>query len=107
MTLEKRISVNSADDIPAFESEAEEHEFWTRHEIGPGLLSAATSPNDEPALPPKREPKASRTTSLRLDSDLERRLKHVAKLKGIPYQTLLKSFVQERLYEEEKRLKVI
>ena len=47
------------------------------------------------------------TTSLRLDFDLERRFWHAARLGGVPYQTLLKSFVQERLYEEEKRLKVI
>ncbi|WP_164473366.1 hypothetical protein [Deinococcus psychrotolerans] len=46
-------------------------------------------------------------TTLRLDTDTETRLKHVARLKQMPYQTLLKQFVSERLYEEEKRLGVI
>lgn len=38
---------------------------------------------------------------------MEKRLKHVAALKRVPYQTLLKQFVGERLYEEEKRLGVV
>ncbi|AFZ69417.1 hypothetical protein [Deinococcus peraridilitoris] len=45
----------------------------------------------------------SRPTSLRLGSDLERRLRTLAELKGTSYQTLLKEFVLERIYEEEKR----
>jgi hypothetical protein len=32
-----------------------------------------------------------------------RRLRRLAEKKGTTYQTLLKTFVQERLYEEEKR----
>ena len=31
------------------------------------------------------------------------RLRRLAEKKGTKYQTLLKTFVQERLYEEEKR----
>lgn len=54
-----------------------------------------------------RQPKATYVTTLRLDEDMEKRLKHVAALKKVPYQTLFKQFVAERLYEEEKRLGVI
>lgn len=43
----------------------------------------------------------SRPTSLRLGSDLERRLRTLAELKGTSYQTLLKEFVLERIYEEK------
>ena len=46
-------------------------------------------------------------TTLRLDEDIERRLRHVAELKRLPYQTLLKQLVSERLYEEEKRHHVV
>jgi predicted DNA binding CopG/RHH family protein len=45
----------------------------------------------------------SRLTSIRLEPDLEQRLRSLASAKGIGYQTLLKNFVIERIYEEEKR----
>jgi predicted DNA binding CopG/RHH family protein len=50
-----------------------------------------------------------RTTpiALRLDRFTLKRLKAVAALRGTPYQTLLKQFVVERLYEEEKRAGII
>jgi predicted DNA binding CopG/RHH family protein len=41
--------------------------------------------------------------SLRFEEDTLERLKRLAERKGIGYQTLLKTFVTERLYEEEKR----
>ena len=32
------VPVNSLDEIPSFANEDEEHEFWTTHSFGPGLL---------------------------------------------------------------------
>lgn len=50
-----------------------------------------------------------RTTSiaLRLDRFTLKRLRALATLRGVRYQTLLKQFVVERLYEEEKRAGII
>lgn len=50
-----------------------------------------------------------RTTpiSLRLDRFTLQRLKALAKLRNTGYQTLLKEFVVERLYEEEKRAGIL
>jgi hypothetical protein len=50
-----------------------------------------------------------RTTpiALRLDRFTVTRLKAIAALRGTGYQTLLKQFVVERLYEEEKRVGII
>jgi predicted DNA binding CopG/RHH family protein len=47
----------------------------------------------------------SRTTpiAVRFDQSTLSRLKALAALRNIGYQTLLKEFVVERLYEEEKR----
>jgi hypothetical protein len=39
----------------------------------------------------------------RFDEDTLRRAKTLARIRHIGYQTLLKQFVLERLYEEEKR----
>lgn len=50
-----------------------------------------------------------RTTpiALRLDRFTLERLKALATLRNTGYQTLLKEFVVERLYEEEKRAGII
>jgi predicted DNA binding CopG/RHH family protein len=50
-----------------------------------------------------------RTTpiAVRLDEVTLRRLKALAALRNTGYQTLLKEFVVERLYEEEKREGII
>ncbi|MDL2342659.1 CopG family antitoxin [Deinococcus sp. MIMF12] len=102
-------TVHHSDEIPDFASEAEEAAFWDTHELGDAMFETAQqSPETQAllaALPTR--PRKSRPTSLRLGTDLERRLRHLAELKGVPYQTLLKEFVLERVYEEEKRMKVI
>ena len=54
-----------------------------------------------------RERKRSTSTSLRLDENIPKRLRRLARKKGKDYQTLLKEFVVERLYEEEKREGVV
>jgi hypothetical protein len=57
-----------------------------------------------------RPPRArGRTTpiAVRFDEFTIKRLKDLAALRNTGYQTLLKEFVVERLYEEEKRERVI
>jgi len=49
------------------------------------------------------KPKRSGPIAVRFEDDTVARLKTLAERKGMGYQTLLKTFVQERLYEEEKR----
>lgn len=100
-------TVHSLDEIPEFASEAEEAAFWDTHELAPGLMSRQNAEALEGLPPPTARPVRSRPTSIRLGRDLEERLRHLADLKGTSYQTLLKEFVLERIYEEEKRLKVI
>ena len=83
--------VGRPEDLPAFGSGPEGDEafaaFWGAHAAGPGLAER------QPGTP----------ISVRLEADTLRRLRRLAAKKGTKYQTLLKTFVQERLYEEEKR----
>src|SRR5436309_1423442 len=51
-----------------------------------------------PRFPPRTKPIA-----IRFDESTIRRVKALAHHRGKGYQTLLKEFVTERLYEEEKR----
>jgi hypothetical protein len=100
------IPVEQVEDIPAFADESEEHAFWSTHELAGDLLERMhEGPSD--LLPPPsafrdREPR-TRPIAVRLDTDVLRRLKALAERKHKGYQTLLKEFVVERLYEEEKR----
>lgn len=96
---EHLIEIESWDEVPEFATEAEEQEYWSTHGLGEGILSAGEV--RDPRLPPPRP----RTTpvAVRFDADVVGRLKALAARKNKGYQTLLKEFVCERLYEEEKR----
>jgi uncharacterized protein (DUF4415 family) len=102
------IPVERREDIPVFTSEDEEAESWATHGIAGALLEEMQPvPRDGDAeLPPARSTSVTprtRPISVRLDGDVLRRLKVLATKKGKGYQSLLKEFVVERLYEEEKR----
>lgn len=88
------------EEIPTFTSEQEEVRYWSEHEASDELLSDM-GPVAEDVLPPPRTP--ARPVSVRFEAQLLDRLRNLASLRGIRYQTLLKQFVLERLYEEEQR----
>ena len=94
------ITIHSLDEVPEFTSESEEAAYWATHELGDEIL-AAMEPLTEDELPPPRQ--RTRPVSLRLDETTLSRAKKLAELRHIGYQTLLKEFIVERLYEEEKR----
>jgi len=100
MARKKLKETQGPEEIPAFKSEAEEAEFWATHGLGKAFLERM-GPISEEELPPVRP--RTRPVSIRFDEDLLCRLKVLARKKGKGYQTLLKEFVLERLYEEEKR----
>ncbi|MDQ3458685.1 MAG: BrnA antitoxin family protein [Deinococcota bacterium] len=101
-------TIQAQSEIPAFKNDTEAAAFWERHEVGEGLLSDTPDPDfDTPITRSFRRPQGTVQISLKLERDTKGRLEAVAKAKGIPYQTLLKSFVTERLYEEEKRLNIL
>jgi hypothetical protein len=100
-----------ADAVPPFTGVAEERAWWDTHRLSaaamarwrdePGNVDAARArlaASRQPAPPKQPAP-----ISLRLEADTLRRLRALAAKKGTKYQTLLKQFVGERLYEEEQR----
>ena len=64
-------------------------------------LLGQMTPDADQALPPPRP--RTKPVALRFDEDTLRRAKTLASRRGKGYQTLLKEFISERLYEEEKR----
>lgn len=108
MTTDSRLTddglllVNSTDEIPQAMTEGEEDAFWQTHEYGPALLAQMRPAREvDPGLPPARP--RSATITIRFEADVLARLRQVAARRGVAYQTLLKRFVVERLYEEERR----
>lgn len=99
--------LHDTSEIPEFDSEAAERAFWETHAFSEELL-AKVKPEDEPVLdlPPRRK-RNSKSITVRFDIDSLDRVKVLADKKNIPYQTLIKYFVNDRLYEEEKREGII
>lgn len=101
------IPVERLEDIPVLKNEEEEHAFWSTHDMAGALLEGMkpAPPEGDDWLPPLSAAAVMRTrpVSVRLDQDILRRLKALAAKKHKGYQSLLKEFIAERLYEEEKR----
>ena len=82
--------------IPKFKSEGRERAFWASHDSSDYLdWTKAQRP-----LLPKLKP-STRTISLRLPEALIARLKVLANKRDVPYQSLLKVLLAERLKQEE------
>jgi predicted DNA binding CopG/RHH family protein len=81
--------------VPVFRSEAEEREYWETHDTSPFLDWANARVVVFPNLKPSTE-----TISLRLPSALLAELKALANKRDVPYQSLLKVFLAERVARE-------
>lgn len=92
--------IHSFDDVPPFATEQEEADFWSTHELGDEIL-AQMGPLPDGVLPSPRA--RTKPVAIRFDEDTLQRVKTLAVRRHKGYQTLLKEFVVERLYEEEKR----
>ncbi|MCL4353587.1 BrnA antitoxin family protein [Patescibacteria group bacterium] len=82
--------------IPKFKSEDEEAEFWATHDSTDyfDITRAMINP-----VFPKLKP-STRTVSIRLPESLIAALKTLANKKDVPYQSLVKIFLSERIKEE-------
>lgn len=100
-----RLIIHDPSEIPQNMTEVEEHEFWKTHSLSEELIETSIVEDDE-LPPPRRSSSTTKPINLRIETDLLKRLQNIAEIKEIPYQTLLKQFVAERVYEEEKREKV-
>lgn len=85
--------------IPKFKSEKEENEFWASHDSADYVDwkkgKTAIFPNLRPSL---------RSISLRLPESMLEELRLLANKRDVPYQSLMKMFLSERI-EKELRLR--
>ena len=85
-----------------FGSEAEEREFWETHDTSPFVDWSRARVAGFPNLKPSTE-----TISLRLPSALLAELKALANKRDVPYQSLLKVFLNERVAHETRGANVM
>ena len=81
--------------IPSFSSEAEERTFWETHDSSTFVEWRKARVAVFPNLKPSTE-----TISLRLPAALLAELKALANKRDVPYQSLLKVFLAERVDRE-------
>lgn len=81
--------------IPKFKTEDQEREFWAKHDSVDYVDWSKADKAIFPNLKPTTE-----SISLRLPSSLLARIRQLANQKDIPYQSLMKVFLSERVKKE-------
>ncbi len=86
--------------IPHFDSEDEEREFWSAHDSTEYLDWDKARKISLSKLNPSTKTISFKTISLRLPELLLEHLKLLANKRDVPYQSLLKIFLTERINQE-------
>jgi predicted DNA binding CopG/RHH family protein len=84
--------------IPKFNNENEERLFWQKHDSSEYIDWS----DAEDTLLPKLKP-STRSISLRLPESMIEELKVLANKRDVPYQSLLKIFISEKIDAESRR----
>ena len=84
--------------MPKYRTEDEERDFWAEHDVVDYFDWEKSISGSFPALKP-----STQTISLRLPKALLEELKALANERDVPYQSLLKVFLAERVARERGR----
>lgn len=79
------------EEIPAFQSTAEERQFWLEHQLSTELMHSSCMQSSG---------QESTTITIRIDPRMLARLKRLAGQRYLNYQSMLKQWVAERLEKE-------
>ena len=78
--------------VPVFKSEAEERKFWETHDSTDYIDWSKASPARFPNLKP-----STTAISIRLPSGLLEQIKIAANKRDVPYQSLIKMWLEEKI----------
>jgi predicted DNA binding CopG/RHH family protein len=90
--------VNKLKDIPTFKNEDEERTFWASHDSTEYIDWSEAEETVLPLLKP-----STKTISLRLPELMLNELRLIANKRDVPYQSLIKVFLKERIDQELKQ----
>lgn len=80
------------EDVPIFDSESAEADFWADNRPGLRLMEAALSDSSGSA--------ESVTITLRIDPRMLARIKRLARTRFLNYQSMIKQWLSERMEQE-------
>jgi predicted DNA binding CopG/RHH family protein len=81
--------------IPKFKNEKEEKKFWLKNDSTEYIDFSGAVKLDMPNLKP-----STKSISIRLPESLLQRLKIIANKKDIPYQSLIKLYLAEKIRDD-------
>jgi predicted DNA binding CopG/RHH family protein len=84
-------TLNTWSEIPEFEDEKEEADFWKGHQLDARLMNASIH---------KPDVRESTTITLRFDPRMLARIKRIARSRYLNYQSMIKQWLSERLENE-------
>ncbi|MGA3170592.1 MAG: CopG family antitoxin [Chthoniobacteraceae bacterium] len=84
-------SISSWSEVPRFDSEEEEAQFWDAIQLDVRLMNASLVKSDN---------RDSTTITMRFDPRMLARIKRIARSRYLNYQSMIKQWLAERLEEE-------
>ena len=85
-------SIATWEDVPIFDSEAAEADFWAENRPDLRLMEAAVAGSSESS--------ESITITLRMDPRMLARIKRLARSRYLNYQSMIKQWLSERMEQE-------
>ena len=83
--------INQWQEIPKFESEEEEAVFWANARLDIRLMNSSLL---------KADSRESTTVTLRMDPRMLARIKRLARMRYLNYQSMIKQWLSERIEKE-------
>lgn len=80
-------------DVPSFDSDEAEGQFWAKHQVDARLMQMSIHRTDV---------RESTTITLRFDPRMLSRIKRIARRRYLNYQSMIKQWLSERMEQEMK-----
>ena len=87
-------TIQSWDDVPLFDSEQAEADFWAENQVDQLLMELSATASSEQS--------ESVTITLRMDPRMLSRIKRLARFRFLNYQSMIKQWLSERMEKELK-----
>jgi len=91
-------AISSWDEVPLFDSEQAEADFWAESRMELRLMEASVAPSAEIS--------ESVSITLRIDPRMLSRIKRLARSRYLNYQSMMKQWLSERLEMESREREV-
>jgi predicted DNA binding CopG/RHH family protein len=88
-------TISKWSEVPAFADETDEAKFWSAHQLDFRLMNASIVKSDV---------RESTTITLRFDPRMLARIKRLARVRYLNYQSMMKQWLSERLEQELRNM---